>query len=60
MIQRVSQITGVQAHGAGLTGVRDVVSTNNDSTDIIVQQNNVDEGVDYDEDNDGDNPEDMY
>ena len=45
-------------HGAGLTGVQDVVSTDNDPTVIIVQYNNVDEGVDNDEDDDNDNPED--
>ena len=43
------------AHDAGLTGVRDVVSTDNDPTAIIVQRNNVDLGVDTDEDGDDDN-----
>ena len=37
VIQRASQTTGVQAHGAGLTGVRVVVSTENDPIVIIVQ-----------------------
>ena len=46
------------AHGAGLTGVWAIVSTDNDPTFIIVQQNNVGEGVDNDEDDDDDNPED--
>ena len=39
----MSQSTGVQTHGVGLTGVRDVVSTDIDPTVIIVQQNNVDD-----------------
>ena len=58
VIQRVSQTTGVPAHGAGLTGVRDGVSTDNGPTVIIVQQQNVDEGVDNDEDDDDNKPED--
>ena len=44
------------AHGAGLTGVRDVVNTNDDSTIIVLQQNIGDEGVDDEEDGDNDNP----
>ena len=56
-VQRVSQTTGVQAHGAGLTGVQDVMSTDNDPTVIVVQQNNVGEGVNNEDDDDDDNPE---
>ena len=44
------------AHGAGLTGVRDVVNTNDDSTIIVLQQNIGDEGVDDEEDGDNVNP----
>ena len=54
----MSQTTGVPAHGAGLTGVRDVVSTDNDPTVIVLQQNSGDEGMDDDDDDDNYNPED--
>ena len=57
IVQRVSQTTGVQAHDAGLTGVRDAMSTDNDPTIIVVQQNHVNEGVHNDKDDNGDDPE---
>ena len=56
LIRRVSQTTGVPAHGAGLTGVRNVVNTNNDPAIIVLQQNVDDEGVNDDEDDDNVNP----
>ena len=57
LVQRASQTTGVQAHGAGLTGVRDVMSTDNGPTVIVVQQNNADEGVNSDKDVDDNDSE---
>ena len=48
----LSQTTGVPAHGAGLTGVREIVNTNNDPTIIVLQQNVSNEGAD--DNNDGD------
>ena len=39
LIRKVSQTTGMPAHGTGLTGVRDVVNANNDPTIIVLQQN---------------------
>ena len=38
MILRVSQTTGGPAHGAGPTGVRDVVNANDDPAITVLQQ----------------------
>ena len=54
-IQRVSQTTELPEYGAGITGVRDVMNTNNDPTIIVLQQNIGDEGVDDEEDGEVDN-----
>ena len=56
LIRRVSQTTGMSAHGAGLTGVRDIMNTNDDPTIILLQHNIGNEGVDDEEDGDDDNP----
>ena len=42
-------------HGAGITGVRDVMNTNNDPTIIVLQQNIGDEEVDDEDDGEVDN-----
>ena len=57
LIWRVLQTTGLPAHGAELTGVRDALDTNEDPTIIVLQQNIGKEGVDNEEDGDDDNPE---
>ena len=57
LIRRVSQTTGVSAHGAGLSGVRGVVDTNDGPAIIMLQQNIGDEGVDNEEDGGDNNPE---
>ena len=36
LIRRVSQTTGVPAHGAGLAGVREIANTNDDPTIIVL------------------------
>ena len=56
-VRRVSQTTGVPAHGAAITGVGQNVAPDNGPTIIVMQQNIEDEGDDEEQNDDNDAPQ---